>query len=136
MKANVHLNFNGRCKEAFSFYEQVLGGKIQFMMTYGESPMAAQMPAETKDYVMHASISIGDTVVLGADAPPDRYGAPVGFDVCLTPDDVAEGERIFNALAEGGTIEMPFQKTFWSERFGMVTDRFGTPWMINCPPAG
>jgi PhnB protein len=136
MKANVHLNFDGRCKEAFSFYEQALGGKIQFMMTYGESPIASQMPPGTSDYVMHATITIGDTNVLGADAPPGRYGTPQGFDVCLSPDSTAEGERIFNALADGGSIQMPFEKTFWSERFGMVTDRYGIPWMINCASGG
>ena len=136
MKVNAHLVFDGRCKEAFSFYEKVLGGKIQFMMTYGESPMADQMPAGTSDYVMHASIAVGDTVLLGADAPPGRYGTPQAFDVCISPDSVADGERIFNALAEGGSIEMPFEKTFWADRFGMVTDRFGIPWMINCGSAG
>lgn len=136
MKANAHLYFNGRCKEAFSFYEKALGGKIQFMMTYGESPMAAQLPAEQKDYVLHASIAVADTVLLGADAPPERYHSPEGFAVCLSPGDTAEGERIFNALAEGGLIQMALQKTFWAERFGMVTDRFGTPWLINCSSAG
>lgn len=132
MKATAHLNFDGKCKEAFSFYEQALGAHVQYMMTYGESPMAGQMPPGTKDYVMHATLAIGDSVVMGADAPPGRYQAPQGFSVALHLTDPAHAERIFQALADGGTTEMPLQETFWAARFGMVVDRYGIPWMINC----
>ena len=131
MKINPYLNFNGQCKEAFKFYEQVLGGKITFQMTWGEMPGADQFPAESHKLIMHSTLNVGDEVVMGADAPPDRYQEPKGINVSIHVKDKAEGERIFNALAEGGEVQMPFQQTFWSPGFGMCVDRFGIPWMVN-----
>jgi PhnB protein len=135
MQLNPYLFFNDECKAAFKFYEQCLGGKIDSMMTYGESPMAAQTPPEKLDKIMHVSLIVGDTVLMGSDAPPDSFEKPQGFSVSLVFDDVAEAERIFQAFAENGTIKMPLQEAFWAARFGVVVDRFGTPWMINCAPA-
>jgi PhnB protein len=132
MKLNPYLSFNDECEAAFKFYEQCLGGKIDSMMTYRNSPMAEQTPPEKLDKIMHASLIVGDSVLMGSDAPPQFFEKPQGFSVSLVFDDAVEAERIFNALAENGTVQMPIQETFWAARFGMVVDRFGTPWMINC----
>jgi PhnB protein len=131
MQLNPYLTFNGRCEEAFKFYERVLAGKITFMMTWGEMPEANQFPAEAHKLIMHATLSLGDQVLMGADSPPGSYQPPQGINVSLHPKDVAAAEGIFNALAEGGSVTMPFQKTFWSPGFGMCVDQFGIPWMIN-----
>jgi PhnB protein len=135
MKINAYLSFDGRCKQAFEFYQKVLGGNIAFVMTYGESPMAAQMPADQHDRILHTSLAVGDSLIMGADAPPQYFSQPQGFSVSISLEDTAEGERIFNALAENGNVKMPYGKTFWSDGFGMVIDQFGTPWMVNCQPA-
>jgi PhnB protein len=132
MQSNTYLNFNGECEAAFKFYEQCLGGKIVAMMTYADMPMVEQTPPEQRDKIMHIHLTVGDMVLMGSDAPPDYFEKPQGFNVNLQFDDVVEAERIFHALAENGTIKMPFQETFWAKRFGMAIDRFGTPWMINC----
>jgi PhnB protein len=126
------LTFNGQCEAAFKFYEKVLGGKIEGMWTYGGSPMADKTPPDWRDKIMHTSLTVGGNVLMGSDAPPDRYEPMKGITVSLGIDDPAEAERIFGALAEGGTVQMPIQQTFWAARFGMLTDRFATPWMINC----
>ena len=132
MQINPYLNFNGNCAEAFKFYEQALGGKITFMMTWGEMPGAAdQFPPETHKRIMHASFQVGEQTIMGADAPPDKYQAPKGMNVSLHVKDKAEGERVFNALAANGNVTMPFSETFWSPGFGMCVDRFGVPWMVN-----
>lgn len=132
MKLSPYLSFNDECEVAFKFYEQCLDGKIDAMMTYGNSPMAEQTPPEKLDKIMHASITVGDTVMMGSDAPPNYFEKPQGFSVSLVLTDPDEAERVFNALAENGTVQMPIQETFWAARFGMLVDRFGTPWMINC----
>jgi len=132
MQINTHLNFNGQCETAFRFYEQCLGGKIATMMTYAGSPMESHFPAEWRGKILHATLTVGDAVLMGADPPPGRYEKPAGFCVALHFKDPAEGERIYQALAEDGAVQMPLQKTFWASRFGMLTDRFGIPWMINC----
>ncbi|MBI1761616.1 MAG: VOC family protein [Acidobacteria bacterium] len=132
MKLNPHLNFNGACAAAFQFYEQQLGAKPLFSITYGASPMAAQFPAEWQDKIMHATLEIGDVIVMGSDSPPGFYQQPNGFCVSLSVDDPAEAERLFHALAENGQVNMPLQETFWANRFGMLIDQFGIPWMVNC----
>ena len=132
MQLNPYLSFNGQCATAFKFYEQCLRGEIEAMMTYGESPMSDQTPAEWHDKIMHTQLKTGDATLMGADSPPDMYEAPKGFSVMLGMNDPVEAERIFKALAENGTVQMPMQKTFWAEKFGMLIDQFGTPWMINC----
>jgi PhnB protein len=135
MQLNPYLSFNGQCEAAFKFYEQCLGGKIEATMTYGESPMADQTPSEWRNKIMHASLTVGNKVLMGADGPPDQYEEPKGLSVLLGIDDPAEAERIFHALAENGTVRMPIQETFWAARFGMLVDQFGIPWMINCEQA-
>ena len=132
MHLNPYLLFNGNCAEAFKFYEETLGGKIASMFPYAGSPAAEHAPPEWGDKIMHATVMIGDQPLMGSDAPPGRYEPPKGISVSLSLNDAGEGERIFNALAEGGTTTMPFAKTFWAAGFGMCTDRFGIPWMVNC----
>ena len=135
MQLNTHLIFNGQCEAAFKFYAQCLGGNIQTMMTWGESPMADKVASELHNRIIHATLIVGDSTVGGGDAPPDSYEAPKGFSVTINLNDPAEAERIFRALSESGTVTMPLQQTFWAARFGMLVDRFGIPWMINCEQA-
>lgn len=132
MQIAPYLSFNGQCREAFQFYEKALGGKISMIMTNGESPMAEQTPADERDRVMHVSMQVGDYVIAGADAPKKYASKPAGFCVSISVTDPAEAERVFNALSPGAQIQMPLQETFWAQRFGMLTDQFGTPWMVNC----
>jgi PhnB protein len=132
MKVNPYLSFNGNCAAAFRFYQKALGGTIPMTMTYGESPMCDQTPTEFRDKVMHTRLIAGDAVLMGSDAPPDRYEESKGITVALAVDTAQEAERIFHALAEKGTVQMPIAETFWAVRFGMLTDQFGVPWMINC----
>jgi PhnB protein len=132
MKVNAYLNFNGNCEEAFKFYEKALGAKIDVLSTFAGSPAAAMAPADWQNKIIHARITIGDTLVMGSDAPPDRYEQPKGISLSLGLDTPAEAERVFQALAEKGTIRMPMAQSFFASRFGMVTDRFGIPWMVIC----
>jgi PhnB protein len=131
VEVSPYLNFSGNCAEAFRFYEQALGGKIVMMQTHGESAMRDKTPKEWHDAVLHVRMTIGNQVLMGSDAPPQHFEKPQGFAVSLSLKDKAESERVFNALAEGGRVTMPFQATFWSAGFGGLVDRFGTPWMIN-----
>jgi PhnB protein len=129
---NPYLVFGGQCEAAFKFYQQCLGGKIEALFPFGETPAAEHVPTGWEKKIMHASLTVGENVLMGSDAPPDRYKAPQGFSVSLQVKEPTEAERVFHALAEGGTVQMPIQQTFWSVRFGMLTDRFGIPWMVNC----
>jgi PhnB protein len=132
MQVSPYLNFNGDCETAFRLYERVLGGRIEVMMTHGESPIAGQVPPEWHERILHARMVIGDTVLMASDSPPEHYCRPAGTHISLSVDDPAEADRIFYALAEQGSVTMPIEKTFWATRFGMLVDRFGIPWMINC----
>ena len=135
MQLNPYLLFNGQCEAAFKFYERVLGGKIETMLTHAGTPAEAQVPAEWRNKILHARLTVGGEVLMGSDAPPGHYEQPKGFSVSLNIDKPAEAERIFQALAENGTVQMPLHKTFWAARFGMLVDRFGIPWMVNCEQA-
>ena len=132
MQLSPYLLFNGQCESAFKFYEQVLGGKIEGMRPHAGSPAEEHVPAEWRDKILHARMIVGDSVLLASDAPPGRYEPPKGFSVSIQLTDPVEGERIFNALAGKGTVQMPFQATFWSPGFGMCVDQFDIPWMVNC----
>ena len=136
VKLGWNLNFNGQCQAAFKFYEKTPGGKIDIMMTWGDSPMAKDVLAEWAKKITHASMTVGNQELTGGDAPSADYQNPQGFSIILNTTDRAEAERIFEAFAEGGVVKMPLQETFWAARWGMLTDRFGIPWMINCgkPP--
>jgi PhnB protein len=135
MEVNPYLEFNGQCEEAFKFYERCFGGKIEMMLRHADSPIAEQVPAEWRNSILHARLVIGDKVLLASDGPPEHYKQPQGFSVSLGINDPVEAERIFHELAEKGKVRMPFQQTFWAFRFGMVVDRYGIPWMINCEKA-
>ena len=130
MKTNPYLTFTGQAREALEFYRDLLNGEITQVMTYGESPMADEMPAESHDSVMHSELHAGDVVLMAADGPPNATGAG-NISVALHVEDTGEAKRIFDALAEGGEVSMPMTKTFWAEAFGMVNDRYGIPWLIN-----
>jgi PhnB protein len=132
VKLNPYLTFNGQCESALRFYERCLGGKILLMMTYGDSPLANQMPPEWNKKIIHATFALGDQTLGAGDVPPESYQKPQGVWVALNIDTSAEADRIFKMLAEKGAVQMPLQETFWAIRFGMVVDQFGTPWMINC----
>ena len=134
IELNPYLSFNGQCEAAFKFYERCLGGKIVAMMTYRGSPMEEQTPSGWLNKTMHARLAVGDKILMGSDAQPDGYEPMKGFSVTLGIDDPNHAERIFHALSENGTVQMPIQKTLWAVRFGMLVDQFGTPWMINCEP--
>ena len=135
MQVNPYLNFNGDCAAAFKFYERLLGAKIEAIMTHGESPIAKDVPPAWHDRVLHARLIVGDTVLMASDSPPEYYEKPQGLYVSLQIDTPAEAERIFRELSQGGRVTMPIDKTFWAERFGMLVDRFGIPWMVNCEGA-
>jgi len=126
----VNLSFNGECEAAFRHYERSLNGKITFMLTWGDSPMAKDAPPEWSGKIAHATLEIGNTRIQGSDPAPGGYKAPTGFAISLDPN-VTEAESLFTALAEGGTNTMPLKQTFWARAFAMITDRFGIPWIIN-----
>lgn len=128
-----YLFFNGNCAEAMRFYERTLGGKLGPIMTYADSPEPEQCPAGARDLVMHASLVIDGRNLMASDVPPGMHEAKGmnGFALSLNYGSADEARRIFDALAEGGKVTMPMAKTFWAETFGMLTDRFGTPWMVG-----
>ena len=135
MQLNPYLTFNGNCEQAFKFYEQCLGGTIVTMMPYVGTPAEDHVPAPWRNKILHATLMVGGEVLMGSDAPPDRYEKAQGFSVSLMADKPADAERMFKALSSGGTVQFPLQKTFWSEAFGMLVDRFGIPWMVSCEQA-
>lgn len=125
-----YLDFDGQCREAFAFYAAVFNARIPMCMTYGESPMAGEMPPETHGRVMHTQLESAGGILMGADGPPHQTSNRGCVNIQVdTPD---EAERIFHALADGGEVQMPIAETFWAHRFGMLTDRYGKGWMVNC----
>ena len=132
MRINPYLAFNGNCREAFEFYQVALKGEMAMMFTNGESPMASEMPADMHDKIMHARLLVGDVDLMGGDIPAGQVAKVGNVSVSINVDDAAEADRVFAALSEGATVDMPIQTTFWAERFGMLTDRFGIAWMVNC----
>jgi len=132
MQLNSYLNFNGQCEEAFQLYAKCLGGKIEAMITHAGTPAEAHTPPEWLNKIMHARLSVGNSLSVGSDSTHAHYQKPPGALVNIGLDDPAEAERIFHTLSEGGTVGMPIQQTFWAARFGMLVDRFGILWMVNC----
>ena len=127
-----YLSFKGDCEAAFQFYARCLGGEVGTLFRYGGSPMSNQAPEDWQDKVMHGGVTIGGLELMGADVAPAGYEAPKGFSLSIQSKSVAEAERIFGELRRDGKVVMPLEKTFWAERFGMVVDRFGIPWLISC----
>ena len=132
MQINPYLIFDGNCEAAFKFYERALGGKIEAMMTHVGTPAEQHVPAEWRDKILHARLTVNGQTLMASDALPGHYEAPKGFSVSLQIKDPEEAERVFRALEEKGKVTMPFEKTFWATRFGMLVDQFGIPWMVNC----
>lgn len=140
MHTTPYLSFDGNTEAAFTFYARAIGAQVTAMMRFGDSPMADQVPAAMHQRVMHACLQHGDDILLMATdsgcTPDDQFRGHEGFSVALAPRTVADAERVFAALAEGGKVTMPLTKTFWAERFGSLVDRFGVSWLINCESAG
>jgi PhnB protein len=132
MQMTPYLSFKGDCEAAFTFYERCLGAQLGAVFRYGGSPMAGDAPAGWSDKIMHGSVTLGGQTLMGADVMPDHYEEPKGISLSLQIDRTDEAERIFHELAQNGRVLVPLEKTFWAERFGMVVDRFGIPWLINC----
>ncbi|MDB4969546.1 MAG: hypothetical protein JWN44_5235 [Myxococcales bacterium] len=132
MQLSLHLTFAGQCEAAFEFYQRTLGGADLLLFRYADSPMAEKVPPAWREKIVHANLTVGDRVLMGADVLPDTHERPQGFFAFLTCRDAAEAERVFGALADGGTIQMAPQKTFWSPCFGVLVDRFSIPWEITC----
>ena len=130
MKLYTYLNYGGNCRQAFEFYAMHLGGKIAFVTTHGEQPDPSKAPPNWKDAVLHARIELGDTVLMGADIPPDRFQPMRSAYLTLMLDSVDEAEGTYALLTEGGQIFMPMEETFFAKRFAMLRDRFGTSWML------
>ena len=134
MQIIPYLSFKGDCEEAFTFYAQCLGGQVGALFRYAGSPMADQVPPDWQDKVMHGSVTVGTQELMGDDVAAG-YEPSKGFTLSIQIASVADAERIFKELADGGTVVLPIAKTFWAERFGMLVDRFGIPWQINCGDA-
>ncbi len=133
MEIVPYLSFNGRAAEAMKFYAKVLDAKIEEILTFGEVPdMGSECSAEMKHLVAHVRLNVGGQRLMASDTPADHYSTPQGTQVCLQIADPAEAERVFSGLSEGGQVVMPLSETFWAQKFGMLVDQFGTPWMVNC----
>jgi PhnB protein len=129
----AYLTFNGNCAEALAFYAKALGGKVVFSMTFGESPEGGKTPAAYKDKIMHATLEARGHQLMGSDAPPEwPFEGYKGFSLSVAGNDVDDGKKVFDALAAGGKVTMPYGSQFWAAGFGMLTDKFGVPWMVNC----
>ena len=136
MEMTPYLSFKGDCEAAFTFYEQCLAAQPGAIFRYAGTPMAGLVPPDWTNKIMHASLTVGGQVLMAADVLPDQYEAPKGFSLSLQIARTEDAERIFQDLSRDGTVMMALEKTFWAERFGMVIDRFGIPWLINCEGAG
>ena len=138
--SNVYLNFQGNTEEAFEFYRSVTGGEFHgSVMRFSDTPMADQLPEEDRNKVMHVGLLLGGgTMIMGTDAL-ESMGQTVKFGnnsyICLGPESMEEGEKLFNGLSEGGVVEQAFEKMFWGDYFGTFTDKFGVQWMVNFHPA-
>lgn len=130
LKPAINLQFDGQCEAAFKFYERCLDGTITYMLTWGDSPMAKDAPAEWSSKINHATFVVDGLIIQGSDPAPGSFEPARGFCIMLHPT-AEDAERLFTNLAEGGIIRVPFQKTFWAAGFGVLTDRFGIPWGIN-----
>jgi len=134
MEVQPYLFFEGRCEQALSFYKSVLDAKVEMLMRFKDSPDPESCSPGDGDKVMHCSFRIGDSLVMASDGHCSGKQDYAGFNLSLSCKTVAEGEKLFAALSEGGKVVMPFMKTFWSPGFGMATDKFGIGWMINVMP--
>jgi PhnB protein len=133
MKLNTYLHFsNGKCEEALNFYVKALGATPLMMLRYSESPEPNDAAKQMGRKIMHGRVALGDTAIMASDAPPGYFKDQTGFSLNIGVDTPEEAERLFEALSEKAQIGMPMAETFWAHRFGMLTDQFGVPWMVNC----
>jgi PhnB protein len=130
MKLYTYLNYGGNCEQAFRFYVEHLGGKITMMMTHGQMPGASEVSPDWKNAILHARMNIGETELMGADIPPERFQPMRSAYLSLVCGSIDEAERIYTVLSDCGQIFMPMQETFFAFRFAMLRDKFGTSWMI------
>jgi PhnB protein len=130
MQLIAYLNFAGNAREAMDFYAHALGGKVTQRFTYGESPMAEECGPASADHVMHSQVEVGNAILMGADGPPPHDAGSTAVAINIDTPEVAE--RVFAALSAGGNVQCPLAETFWAHRFGMFTDKFGKPWLVNC----
>ena len=130
MRLYTYLNYGGNCEQAFRFYEKHLGGKITMMMRHGEMPDPGNLPADWKNAVLHAQMTIGGTELMAADIPPHRFQPMRSAYLSLLVDGIEEAEKIYALLSDGGEILMPMAETFFAFRFAMLRDKFGTSWMV------
>lgn len=129
----AYLTFNGNAAEALAFYAKALGGKVIFSMSFGESPMGAETPAAYKDKIMHATLEARGHQLMASDMPPGMpFEGHKGFSLSVQGNSADEGKKLFDALAAGGEVTMPYGPQFWATGFGMLKDKFGVPWMVNC----
>lgn len=134
MSLNTYLFFDGDCREAFELYRSVFGGEFQELQTYGDAPPDAAVPESEKDRIMHVSLAVGSSVLMGSDIGSTQGGPPVqgtNFAISIVGESKEHCDELFAKLSAGGTVEMPLQETFWGAYFGSWTDRFGVGWMIN-----
>ena len=137
MTLSIYLNFNGDCREAFEFYRSVFGGEFQDLQTFGDGPDDIVVPAEERDQVMHVSLPVGDSVLMGSDTPswsPEPTQVGNNFSISYSPATREEADALFAKISEGGTVTMPLEDMFWGAYFGTCTDRFGIGWQLNCEP--
>jgi PhnB protein len=134
---DAYLFFDGTCAEAMRFYERVFGGTLEVLQTYAESPAAQDVAPDRAQRIMHARLVVDGRVLMASDAvSEDPFEGIRGFALSMNYDSVEEAQRVFGELSDGGTVQMPLQQTFWAEAFGMLVDRFGTPWMVNVNAPG
>jgi PhnB protein len=136
MAIQPYLFFDGRCEEAIEFYKRALGAEVTMLMRFKDSPEPNTCAPGHDNKVMHAQFTVGGSTILVSDGRCEGKTKFEGFSLSLTVRSEADAERLFNALADGGQVQMPLAKTFFSPKFGMVADRFGVGWMIYVAPAG
>lgn len=131
MYVSPYLFFDGECAEAFRFYARVTGWRLETLMRYADAPQCDGMPDEYRDRIIHASLVTDNGPLMASDCPPGEFRPPAGFALSISLDDPDRARGLFDALAEGGRVDMPMEPTFFAEHFGMLTDRFGVSWMVG-----
>jgi PhnB protein len=132
MELNTYLHFNGNCEEALNFYARALGARIVMMLRYGETPEAGETAPEMQNKIIHGRIALGENLIMASDCPPGYFRELAGFSINIGTKSPGEAEKYFHALSEKAEVRMPLAETFWAHRFGMLVDKFGVSWMVNC----
>ena len=138
MTLNPYLTFTDNCREAFEFYRSVFGGEFMVVQTFGDGPPEMGVPEEALGRVMHISLPIGESVLMGSDSAPGFGDGPMmgtNFSIAYSPESRERADEVFGKLSDGGQVGMPMQEMFWGSYFGSCTDRFGIGWQVNCEPA-